>query len=57
MAIIMAVRTIRLPEHGVWLILSCGHRYKWTGRIPPPPIGETIHCPDDSPIIVETETP
>ncbi len=53
MAIILAVRTIRLPEHGVWLILSCGHRYKWTGSYPPPQVGHDFECPEDSPIDVE----
>lgn len=34
------------------LRLSCGHNYKWTGPFAPPQVGDTLDCPEDSPITV-----
>lgn len=28
-----------------WVILDCGHWYKWTGLEPPPKIGKPFPCP------------
>jgi hypothetical protein len=27
-----------------WLILECGHWYKWTGAYKPPKVGSEISC-------------
>lgn len=48
MSTILSVEKIR--RHAYWLNLSCGHRYKWTGPYVPPAVGDTLDCPEDSPI-------
>lgn len=37
-----------------FLILDCGHWYKWTGREAPPPNGDDFPCPSCSPTAVVT---
>jgi hypothetical protein len=41
--------------NGWWLILECGHWYKWTGAVAPP-IGDDIDCPSDTKITVKKGT-
>jgi len=48
--------TCKVAEgRGWWLILECGHWYKWTGTEPLEP-GEDIDCPNDTPITVKKGT-
>ncbi len=37
-------------SRGIWLILECGHWYKWTGSDEPP---DDLPCPVDEPITVK----
>lgn len=44
--------TVKVAEgRGWWLILECGHWYKWTGS--EPPSGDEIDCPSDTTITVK----
>jgi hypothetical protein len=38
---------------GWWLILDCGHWFKWTGYTDLPVIGDDFPCPSDKPIVVK----
>jgi hypothetical protein len=44
---------------GWWLILDCGHWFKWTGsprlsdNHDPPAVGDNFPCPSDKPIVVK----
>lgn len=42
---ILTIRKVPAPGHGLWLRLSCGHRYKWAGSLRPH-VGEELACPE-----------
>lgn len=49
------LRVVPINEHGTsptgaYLILECGHWYKWTGPAAPPQRGGTFPCPNCRPV-------
>lgn len=54
MTTVLRVVKTDAPRPTYWLILACGHRYKWTGGRPPRP-GDAFECPEDSAITVVME--
>lgn len=49
MSEILAIFNVR-PGRGYWLILDCGHWYKWEGARPT--LGQDLPCPDCAPLPV-----
>lgn len=42
-----------IHQQAYWLILACGHWYKWTGGQAPPQPGEReLNCPSCNPPVV-----
>ena len=40
-----------------WIILDCGHWYKWSGEHKPPRVGKELDCPSCKQITVVPGTP
>ena len=49
---IVDIFKVRAGSGGWWLILNCGHWYKWTGP-KVPKVGAYFRCPDCQTIRVE----
>lgn len=43
---------VLVGSQAYWLILDCGHWYKWTGDAPPPETGADFRCPGCTPVTV-----